>query len=214
MVIGAGRSNQASDQGGLLCQDWPGSGMIQREHYLAAADVDDEANGGGMVAFLFACFGAGTPDTDQFLQNLARAGKMPPLAAQPFVAALPKRLLSHPKGSALAVIGHVDRAFTCSIQPPGMAGAQIGPFRNTLGFILNGSRVGQALTIQFGQRYAALSTDLLSALSPTAPAYLRPKDQDLVLLWLQRNDAQNYLLLGDPAVRIRKDDLKAPKNRT
>jgi hypothetical protein len=207
MAIKAGRPNQVTDNGGLLCQDWPGFGSVKREHYLAAADVPDDANVGGLVAFFFACFGGGTPDADQFLMDLAQAGKAPPLAPEPFVAALPRRLLAHPRGSALAVVGHVDRAWGYSIQPAKMTDAQIGPFRNGLGFILDGSPVGHAVAQQFGQRYAALSTALLGALSPTAPAVLRPTDRDLVAFWLERNDAQNYVVLGDPAVRIRKDAL-------
>src|SRR5262249_3328052 len=157
-----------------------------------------DANVSGLVAFLFACFGAGTPDADQFLMNLSQAAPAKPLAPQPFVAALPRRLSAHPKGSALAVIGHVDRAWGFSIQRSRRPGAQIGPFRNGLGFILNGSPVGHAVAQQFGQRYAALSTTLLSAVSPTAPAYMRLDDRDLVTSWLQRNDAQNYVTLGDP----------------
>jgi hypothetical protein len=88
-----------------------------------------------------------------------------------------------------------------------LTSSQIGPFRNGLGFILDGSPVGHAVSQQFGQRYAALSTALLSAVSPTAPASLRPSDRDLVTFWLERNDSQNYLVLGDPAVRTRKDQL-------
>jgi hypothetical protein len=207
MALKAGKPNQITDNGGLLCQDWPGFGSMKREHYLAAADVPDDANVSGLIAFLFACFGGGTPDTDQFLKDLSQAGTAPSIAPQPFVAALPRRLLTHPKGSALAAVGHVDRAWGYSIQPPKMTDAQIGPFRNGLGFILDGCPVGHAIAQQFGQRYAALSTALLSAVSPTAPASLRPTDRDLVTYWLERNDAQNYLVLGDPAVRIRKDAL-------
>jgi hypothetical protein len=207
MAFPAGRPRQAADQGGLVCQDWPGYGALRPEHYLAATDVGDDADVRGLVAFLFACFGAGTPDADQFLMDLTEAGTARPLAPQPFVAALPRRLLAHPRGGALAVVGHVDRAWGFSIQPFKAAGAQIGPFRNSLGFVLNGSPVGHAVTQQFGQKYSALSTDLLSATSPTAPAYMRPSDRDLVSFWLQRNDAQNYVLLGDPAVRLRKDAL-------
>jgi hypothetical protein len=207
MAIKSGKPNQVTDNGGLLCQDWPGFGGLKREHYLAAADVVDDANVSGLVAFLFACFGGGTPDADQFLMDLAQAGVAPPLAPQPFVAALPRRLLAHPRGSALAVVGHVDRAWGFSIQPPKMTDAQIGPFRNGLGFILDGCPVGHAIAQQFGQKFAALSTSLLSAVSPTTPASMRPADRDLVTFWLERNDAQNYVVLGDPAVRIRKDTL-------
>jgi hypothetical protein len=207
LAIRPGKPNQATDQGGLICQDWPGYGSIGADHYLAAVNVGDDANVSGLVAFLFACFGAGTPDADQFLMDLSQTAVAKPLAAQPFVAALPQRLLTHPRGSALAVIGHIDRAWGFSIQPPKTTGAQIGPFRNGLGFILNGSPVGHAVALQFGQRYAALSTTLLSAVSPTAPAYMRLNDRDLVTHWLQRNDAQNYVMLGDPAVSIRKDAL-------
>ena len=57
MAIRSGRPNQVTDNGGLLCQDWSGFGGVRREHYLAAADVPDDANVSGLVAFFFACFG-------------------------------------------------------------------------------------------------------------------------------------------------------------
>ena len=65
--------------------------------------------------------------------------------------------------------------------------------------------MGHTLTQQFGAKFAALSAALLSLISPTAPPHMRPSDRDLVTYWLQRNDAQNYVLLGDPAARIRND---------
>jgi hypothetical protein len=169
--------------------------------------VPESANVHGMIAFLFTCFGAGTPERDQFLRDFTKPGQAPALAPQPFVAALPQRLLSHPRGGALAVIGHVDRAFGFSIRPPKATGSQILPFRNSLGFILGGTRVGLALMMQFGQRFAALSTQLLSSVSPSAPEDMKLSDVDLVLCWMERNDAQNYVLLGDPAVRIRAEML-------
>jgi hypothetical protein len=78
MAIKSGRPNQVTDNGGLLCQDWPGFGALKREHYLAAADVPDDANVSGLVAFFFACFGSATPDADQFLMNLSQAATAPP----------------------------------------------------------------------------------------------------------------------------------------
>jgi hypothetical protein len=205
MLVGPGRPQQQAVQGALLCQDWPGFGTIKPDHFLAATDVPDDANVGGLVAFFFACFGGGTPQVDQFILNSSQLGStLQPLAPQPFMAALPQRLLTHPKGGALAVIAHVDRAWGYSIQAPKMSGAQITPFRSSLGSIMHGDPVGHAVKDQFGGQFAALSTALLSALAPGAP---KMEDRDLVTYWLERNDAQNYVTLGDPAVRLRLNKL-------
>ena len=205
MAIRPGAPNQLAAQGGLLCQDWPGYGSVRPTHFLAAGDVADDANVNGLIAFLFACFGGGTPDVDQFPMDLTQAGHLPPLAPKPFIAALPRRLLTHPKGSALAVVGHIDRAWGFSIQGPKTRGPQIGVFRNSLGTILTGGPVGHAVAQQFGGKFAELSATLLSAISPSTPTAMRPNDRDLVSYWLERNDAQNYVVLGDPAARIRDD---------
>jgi hypothetical protein len=207
LAVRPGQPKQRTDQGALLCQDWPGFGSMRAEHFLAAADVADDANVNGMVAFVFACYGAGTPHADQFLMDLTQAGTAPPPAPQPFIAALPKRLLTHPKGSALAVIGHVDRAWGFSIQAPKISDAQIGTFRSSIGYMLSGFPVGHAMGSQFGARFAALSTALASSTSPTAAPGTQLSDRELVTYWLERNDAQNYVMLGDPAARIRKENL-------
>jgi hypothetical protein len=207
MAVASGRPRQQADQGALLCQDWTGLGTVRPEHFVTAADICDDANVNGMIAFMFACFGAGTPDTDQFLQDFDEAGVAATLAPAPFVAALPKRLLGHPNGSALAVIGHIDRAWGCSIKTAHIPDAQIGTFRDTIGNVLSGIPVGHAVSGSFGARFSVLSTALASAVSPTAPENARLDDRELVLHWLERNDAQNYVVTGDPAVRVRSDDL-------
>jgi hypothetical protein len=197
-----GDARQRPAQGALLCQDWTGPG-VKPAHYLTAADVGDDARVHGLVAFLFACFGAGTPAFDGFLER----GQAAPVALseEPFAAALPQRLLSHPRGSALAVVGHVDRAWGFSLQPPGLA-PQVQPFRNFLGRVLKGDPVGHA-TKDFSQRFATLSAELLTKYDRTRPGQ-RPSDRDLVWNWVERNDAQSYVLLGDPAVRLRADLLR------
>jgi hypothetical protein len=193
-----GDPRQLPTQGALLCQDWPGFGAMADNHYFAAHDVADDAHVHGLVAFCFACYGAGTPALDNFLMN---AQQQPlPIADVPFVAALPQRLLAHPNGSALAVVGHVERAWGYSIRPPGV-GAQLIPFRNFLGRVLAGEPVGHA-TKDFSEKYSILSADLLSKLDRSQNTPL-PKDDELAWAWVERNDAQNYVVLGDPSVRLR-----------
>jgi hypothetical protein len=140
--------------------------------------------------------------------DLSQAGSAPPLAPAPFIAALPRRLLTHPRGSALAVIGHIDRAWGFSMQADKVAEPQIATFRSSIGFILNGTPIGHAVCSQFAARYSMLSVLLLNATSQTTPDSMRLGDRDLVMSWLERNDAQNYILLGDPAARVRSDLLK------
>jgi hypothetical protein len=104
------------------------------------------------------------------------------------------------------VIGHLERAWSYSIQPLGV-GAQLQPFHNLLPRVLSGQPGGHS-TLDFSQRYATYSTDLLNCLDPSLPASRQPTDLDLAWAWIERNDAQNYIVLGDPAVRLRVDDLK------
>lgn len=196
-----GHERQLAEQGGLLCQDWPGLGTRPLpEHCLTAADVGDDARVHGLVAFLFACYGAGTPAVDHFLADRSRAPE--PIAERSFVAALPQRLLSHPNGGALAVIGHVERAWGYSIKPPGL-GPRLLPFRNLLGRVLRGEPVGHA-TKDFSDRYVSAALRIQNAQAGTLPGP-RPREADLAAAWIERNDAQNYILLGDPAVRLRVD---------
>lgn len=191
-----GSEEQLARQGALLAADWRGPGSMRPEDYVAATDVPDDAEVGGMIVFHFACYGAGTPLRDCFRH---RDNQQPArLATQEFVAALPKRLLGHPRGSALAVIGHVDRAWGSSFVDS--SGRHIGPFRNTLGLLMTGKPVGFAVS-DFGERYAALSNNLASLLEKRG--FGEAVDaKALARAWLGRNDAQNYVVLGDPAVRL------------
>ena len=43
---------------------------------------------------------------------------------------------------------------------------------------------------------------ILNLYGGTNPA-AKPRDAEMAAIWVERNDAQNYVLLGDPAVRLR-----------
>ena len=195
----AGDAQQRDLQGALVCQDWQGpeAGGIAREHYFAAADVGDEARVHGLIAFCFACFGAGTPRWDDFTRK--SQGPRRALSPGAFLARLPQRLLGHPRGGALAVVGHVERAWGFSLVWPG-AGPQITSFESALKRLLDGKPVGWAME-PFNQRYAELTSDLAAEVEALS---FGKKLDELVLadLWTASHDARNYTIIGDPAVRV------------
>ncbi len=180
-------------QGALLCQDWPGpNGKLQREHYFAAEDLDPETNLLGMITFFFACYGAGTPREDQFeTQAFKRRKEISPYN---FIGALPKQLLRH---GALAVLGHVERAWGYSFVSP-IGSLENLAFVTALQKLLRGEPVGLATDPSFNLRYADMSSELSSDLQN--PSQVNPKE--LAQKWTASNDARGYVVLGDPAVRI------------
>lgn len=200
MTFPNGHPGQLAHQGALLCQDWPGSGAwkaaIPQDFYLAGDDLPAASGPAGTIAFLFACYGAGTPRDDDFLQ---REGAPVRIAPDAFVAGLPRRMLGHPSGAALAVIGHVERAMSYSFAWP-RAGRQLDVFRSAFSTLLSGGRVGAAMEY-FNDRYAALTTELESVRETIAfGGTVDPAE--VAGLWTARNDARNYVILGDPAVRL------------
>jgi hypothetical protein len=197
-----GDPRQSSAQGALLCQDFPGAGFgpVKPEHYFAASDLPADAHMHGLVCFHFACYGIGTPKEDRFTHKDGEAPR--DIAPESFFSALPQALLTHPNGGALGVIGHVERAWPNSITMVGV-GVQLLPFVNALSFILIGNPLGYALK-DFNERYAALSTNLGAMLEKKSFGLDIP-DSDLASTWTSRNDAEAYVLFGDPGVRIHKD---------
>lgn len=202
-----GDPRQLQHQGAILCQDWPGplkhKGPIPENFYFAGNHVADQADLQGLIALFFACFGLGTPQMDDFAHLVARPQAL--IAPHPFVAALPKRLLGYPQG-ALAVVGHVERAWSYSFLW-GRAGEQFAAFQGTMGALLNGQRIGFAME-SFNSRYAELSSDLSAELEDRKHRPPRPEtqtlseDEALAGMWTANNDARSYVVLGDPAVRL------------
>jgi hypothetical protein len=199
-----GHRRQLPYQGALVCQDWPGpeawlgKGMLPEDFYFSATDVPDDARLLGLLVFFWGPFTTGTPQLDDFAPH--RTGEeRREIAPYPFVARLPQRLLAHPQGGALAVIGHVDRIWSYSFQTKG-AGAQLAVFEEALRRLMDGHTVGSAMD-RFNRQYALFASFLVEELQQIE--FGRRVDP-LVLAerWTRTIDARNYMVLGDPAVRL------------
>jgi hypothetical protein len=200
---------QRQFQGAFVCGEWDGKpGQVPPECYLAGKDIREagDLNLRGMIAFFFACYGAGTPRYDEYYKQAFKK-QVKVIAERPFVADLPKAMLSLSKGGALAVVAHVERAWATSFlaEAPGKTPASkarqsehVAVFESALGQLLEGYPVGAAMEY-FNIRYAALSTELTALMdAPTDP-----NPYDLAEKWTANNDARGYIVLGDPAVRLR-----------
>ncbi len=176
--------------GALVTQDWPGpgSGGLDRGHVLTADDVPAGADLAGLVAVLFACFGAGLPELDPFEPGPLRHPSGPRLSP------LPLRLLAQ---GAQAVVGHVDRAFLASFLTPGGV-ARPKLFTELAGELAAGRRLGEAF-----QAVSERAEDLARAVRAGLRGLGEPVDEALAAHFLLAEaDARYFQILGDPAARV------------
>jgi hypothetical protein len=199
MSFSYGDPLQKTHQGALLCQDWPGPKEWQKsvpsDFYFSGDDIESDACLQGMIAFHLASHSAGTLPFDEFI--LSYNEPQTAVAPFPFVAHLPQRMLGHPNGGALAVIGHVGKAWPYSFLLKRTK--TLDPFETTIRLLRNGFSVGYAMEYS-NQLYGELSADLALALQ-------KKKEGDLISpeiaeLWMALRNVQNFIVLGDPAVRL------------
>jgi len=195
MAFNADDPRQPEHQGALVCQDWPGYGNLTADHWFSAEDVPEDANIHGMIHFFFACYGAGTPEHDNYTFTEQRKR----IAPAPASARLAQKLLSLPQGAALASLGHVDRAWASSfLSTRGIAQTQA--FRDVIHRLMLGQRIGHA-TDHFNSQWGTLSTELFTLLEKLSGG--KQPTSESMSLRIARDDMRNYVVMGDPAVRLR-----------
>jgi hypothetical protein len=193
--------------GAICCQRTPDV-RTTKDWLFTADDVPaDESFLEGAVFFQFACFGYGTPAESDFMHWL---GGKPLNAKEDFVAALPKRLLAHPRGP-VAFIGHVDTAWLHGFDDPelpfptGLWDRRIAPFVQALNRLLAVEPVGRAMATM-NDRYSTTNAILTGAYDRLRRGRVQQTPEfwsKLAETFVVRSDAQNYLVFGDPAARLR-----------
>ena len=203
LALEADNPQQRSLQGALICQKDKEDTLNQYLFHLHDIPRFDQVAASpihGLVAFCFACYGAGTPLEDDYPQE--SSGDDPHLFArrltpEPFVAAWPQALLEE---GALAVVGHVDRGWTLSFAwSLGHRYTEAGrSLEDTIRQLIDGHRLGHAMRA-LHRRYAAIAAHLtrpMDALRRGAKVNRRR----LASTWTAHHDARNFVILGDPAV--------------
>jgi hypothetical protein len=190
---------QRANQGALVTQDWMPGTAVPVSASFSGADVPADAQIHGSVVIIFACFGGGCPLTDTYA--VGKDGAPIELASEALIARLPQRLLAE---GALAVMAHIDRAWSWSFQT-GAGLPQNQVLRSTIDGVLGGLRAGLALDF-FNLQWSTLAASL-GVLQGKQAAGLPVATTSLANLFIARDDARNYALFGDPAVRLRVDDM-------
>jgi hypothetical protein len=180
---------QRNIQGSLITQSWIPNQPAAAADLFGAADIPAQNILPGMMVFLFACFSAGCPAIDSYSTNPDGSPIM--IAKAPLISKLAQSLLAN---GALAVIGHVDRAFKYGfVDTSGTS--QVQMLRTPLELLMQGNRAGLAADA-FSTTWGAIEGLLHNANpAPVANAALR--------MHIASDDARNYTVLGDPAVRLR-----------
>ncbi|MCB1512858.1 MAG: tetratricopeptide repeat protein, partial [Hyphomicrobiaceae bacterium] len=204
-----GDEHQIPYQGALLSQDWPGpkewKGPIPSDFYFSGEDVHSEADLHGLIAVLSGSYSAGTPAYDNFPSPGMATAK--PMAPFDFVAQLPKRLLSHPNGGALAVIGKVDRMWSTAFRwKDTRTGYRV--YTDMLLRLIKGYPVGAAME-PINQRHAELASEM-SRIARNSHFGIEVESINVSSMWTAYTDSRNWIVIGDPAVQLMVDGLEPP----
>ena len=189
-----------------------GALLLPGHERLTAAEVAARPFLPGGLWFCFACFSGGTPARSAYAPWLGdldpdQAGRvarlLPRPGERPFIAALPQAALANPEGP-LAVVGHVDLAWTASFNDQGRSRHE--RFLGVIKALASGRRAGTALSslLRFAnETSASLASSYHQERSALAAGrQYRASPAERAHLWMLYHDLASHVLLGDPAVRL------------
>jgi hypothetical protein len=192
--------------GAICCQH---VGPLTLDALFSADDIPmDQPFLEGAVFFQFACFGYGTPAESDYAHWYD--GVPEKYTDSDFVASLPKRLLAHPRGPA-AYIGHLDTAWLhgfADAETPHIFDrwhTRIAPFVNAVNKLLQVQPSGLALEAM-NKRYSVCNALITNTYDRERRGKLKwneAREARFLDNWISRGDAQNYMVFGDPAARLR-----------
>lgn len=208
-LTGEPLEKQKRFNGAICCQS---RGQLTAEHLFGADDVPlDKPFLEGAVFFQFACYGYGTPAQSDYAHWLDNVPEK--YADADFIAALPKRLVGHPKGP-IAYVGHLDTAFlhgfTDQDDPHIMDRwhARVQPFLHAVNQLLEVQPSGLAME-DMNKKYSVYNVMLngvYDRLKRGTFKWTPETERRFVDTWIIRSDAQNYMIFGDPAASLRIPD--------
>ena len=206
-----GLENQRALTGAICGQNW----NQDNSDLFTAKDIPDDDTPflEGSMFVQFSCFGYGTHKYDDITDlSLSNIAQRKIIADEALVAAIPKKLLAHPRGP-VAFIGHVNTTYLQGFYDDNMVLSDedkrdLSPFESMLSKAFHNETMGSTLhdmnmkaasdAITFADRintYDPISADLET-------------DKAIAREFLSIHDSKNFLLFGDPGVRLSNMNLK------
>jgi hypothetical protein len=200
---------QARYNGSICCQT---QGQLTLDALFGGDDVPPNGQPflEGAVFFQFACYGYGTPAMSEYAHWLDQPNKETKNTDRDFVAALPKRLLAHPRGP-IAFIGHLDTAWLHGFADASAPETldrwhnRIQPFVTAVRMLLEVQASGLAMQ-SMNERYSALNALLANTYDRIQRGKMQWTQASVARFldsWITRGDAQNYMIFGDPGACLR-----------
>lgn len=202
--------------GGAICCQGDPDEVSYKDLLFTANDILAEPFLEGGVFIQQSSFGYGTPASSELHKWIGKNDnwQMPrQIAPTSFISALPKKLIFHPKGP-LAFIGHLDEMLSYTIAEDADFQMEdrkkrMNSFSFAIENILRGTPIGYALK-NMKEEFSLLNDSIVDI-----SGYLvkelndgkeieESKQKQFSDLMLQRHKAKNYMIFGDPAVRIKR----------